>query len=354
MFDKKVMVAMSGGVDSSVAAALLLEKYNYVCGATLRLYECDGKIGQEVERAKSVCDRLSINHYVFDKRDLFEKEVISRFSEEYNIGLTPNPCIECNKYIKFGTLLDEALKMGMDYIATGHYSRIIKDNATGKYAIIRPEDRKKDQTYVLWKLNQHQLSHILMPLGEYTKDSVREIAAEYGFESANAKESQDICFVPDGDYAAFLENHCGICIKEGDYVDINGNYLGKHLGHQHYTVGQRKGLGIALGKPQFVISKDSGLNQVVLSDEEYLFKNRVYISDVNFCSINEPVGAINCTAKLRYSAKDTACRIEMLSEDRAVIEFDAPQRAPSPGQSAVFYDGNMLLGGGIITKEQNL
>jgi len=350
MSSKKIMVAMSGGVDSSVAAALLLKDKNEICGATLRLYEKNG-IGEEVNRAADVCKKLGIKHFVFDKKQNFLKEVIKRFSDEYNQGLTPNPCIECNKYIKFGVMLDEAVSMGMDYIATGHYSRIIKDSITGRYAIVRPEDRKKDQTYVLWKLNQYQLSHILMPLGDYTKNTVREIAEEYGFQSAKAKESQDICFVPDGDYSSFLKKECGTVFANGDYVDIDGNYLGKHLGHQHYTIGQRKGLGIALGKPQFVISKDADTNRVVLSDEEYLFKNRVYIKDINYSFMERTDKPFNCTAKLRYSAKDTACRIEPLSETTAVIEFETPQRAATPGQSAVFYDGDILLGGGIIEKE---
>ena len=344
------MVAMSGGVDSSVAAALLKKENNDICGATLRLFEPDGKVGNEVQRAKNVCDKLNIEHFVFDKRDLFRNEVIDRFSKGYDNGFTPNPCIECNKYIKFGALLDEAVNMGMDYIATGHYSKIIKDASTGKYAIVRPEDSKKDQTYVLWRLNQYQLSHILMPLGEYTKDTVKQIALEYGFESAKAKESQDICFVPDGDYASFLKNNCGTKFFEGDYVNINGEYLGKHLGHQHYTVGQRKGLGIALGKPQFVISKNPDTNKVVLADEEYLFKKKVFIEDVNLSFIDRTDSPFKCTAKLRYSAKDMPCRIEMLSDNSAVIEFESPQRAPSAGQSAVFYDHNILIGGGVIIK----
>lgn len=350
MDSKKVLVAMSGGVDSSVAAALLLNDNYTVIGGTLRLFESHG-ISPEVHLAKSVCDMLKIPHYTFDKREIFKEKVINSFAQSYNNGLTPNPCIECNKYIKFGTLLDESLSLGADYIATGHYSRIIKDVASGKYMLKRPADSKKDQTYVLWRLGQFELSHILMPLGEYTKQEVREIAEHYGFKSANLKESQDICFVPDGDYAKFLKENCGVEFKNGNYVDINGKVLGEHLGHQNYTIGQRKGLGIALGKPQFVISKDSLTNTVVLSDEEYLFKTRVFISEMNLMSDEIPQKAFNCTAKLRYSAKDMPCRVEPLGDGKAVIEFDTPQRAPSVGQSAVFYDGDILLGGGIITKE---
>lgn len=350
MDNKKVMVAMSGGVDSSVAAVLLKQQNFEVLGGTLRLFERENKETPEVAMAKDVCQKLSLKHYTFDKRELFKEKVIDCFSDYYEKGLTPNPCIECNKHIKFGALLQEALNLGCDYIATGHYSRIAKDKISGKYALIRPEDRKKDQTYVLWRLTQNQLSHILMPLGDYKKDEVRVIAEEYGFLSAKAKESQDICFVPDGDYAKFLKTFCGVNFFEGDYVDINGNFLGKHLGHQNYTIGQRKGLGIALGKPQFVINKDAKSNKVVLSDEEYLFKKRVYVTEVNIMS-GEKTAVFNCTAKCRYSAKDIPCRVEMIDENSAVLEFSEAVRAPSYGQSAVFYDGEVLLGGGIISKE---
>ncbi len=345
-----VMVAMSGGVDSSVAAALLKEEGTPVCGGTLRLYEEEGKIGKEVISAKSVCESLGISHYVFDMREKFAKEVINRFSQEYSSGLTPNPCIECNKYIKFGALLDEALNLGCSHIATGHYSRIGFDSGSGRYVLYRPDDRKKDQTYVLWRLSQHQLSHILMPLGDLTKDRVREIASEYGFVSADAKESQDICFVPDGDYAAFLQRYDGTVFEGGDYVDICGKVLGRHLGHQHYTIGQRKGLGIALGKPQFVISKDPVTNRVVLGDEEHIFKKRVYIKDINMIAADYPAGSISCTAKLRYSARDDKCVFHPLSQNEGVLEFETPQRAPSAGQSAVMYSGEAVLGGGKIVR----
>lgn len=343
----KVMVAMSGGVDSSVAAALLCEQGYTVCGGTLRLFEKDG-ISPEVAKAASVCDNLGIEHFVFDMRELFDRKVIKHFAESYDNGFTPNPCIECNKHLKFGALLDKALEMGCDYIATGHYSKI--EQVGGRYAVIRAEDAKKDQTYVLWQLSQHQLSHMLMPLGGYTKDTVRQIAEKYGFVSAHASDSQDICFVPDGDYVAFLEKYNGKPFDKGDYVDIGGNVLGRHGGHQRYTVGQRKGLGIALGRPQFVISKDALSNRVVLSDEEHLFKTRVYIKDVNLMALPELKGTINCTAKLRYSAAAAECTVTLIGDAQAVIEFTAPQRAPSPGQSAVFYNGDTVLGGGIIVR----
>ena len=343
------MTAMSGGVDSSVAAVLLKKEGYDFCGATLRLYETDG-VSAEVFKAESVCNALGIDHFVYDMRDLFKEQVISRFSKEYSLGLTPNPCIECNKYIKFGALLDKAIEEGCDYIATGHYSKIGLDKVSGRYLLYRPEDRKKDQTYVLWRLNQHQLSHILMPLSDVTKEEVRLLAREHGFVSADAKESQDICFVPDGDYAAFLEDFNGGAFEKGKYIDLYGRLLGEHLGHQRYTIGQRKGLGIALGKPQFVISKNAETNEVVLGDEEHLFKTRIYVKDINMIATDFIKTSLACTAKLRYSARDEECIIHPIGENEAVIEFKTPQRAATPGQSAVFYSGDVVLGGGKIVR----
>lgn len=348
---KKVMAAMSGGVDSSVAAVVLKDMGFDVCGATLRLYERDG-ISEEVDAAKDVCHRLCIPHFVYDMRESFKTEVIDRFQQGYLSGNTPNPCIECNRYLKFGKLLDETLKKGCEFIATGHYSDIGFDEGSKRYLLYRPADRKKDQTYVLWRLTQHQLSHIVMPLSRLKKDEVREIAESYGFSSARAKESQDICFVPDKDYAAFLRNNCGLVCEAGKYTDIDGNILGDHLGHVNYTIGQRKGLGIALGKPQFVISKDPVTNRVVLGDEEHIFKKRVYIKDVNFIGASPDGRSIPCTAKLRYGSVEDSCVFHPLSETEALLEFEKPQRGPAPGQSAVFYDGDAVLGGGYILRSE--
>lgn len=342
----KVMVAMSGGVDSSVAAVLLKQQGYEVVGATLRLYDKDST-EKEIQKAKNVCNTLGISHYCFDMRELFLEKVVKKFANEYDLGLTPNPCIECNINLKFGALLEQAKSLGCDYIATGHYCKI--ENIGGVPTLLRPADRKKDQTYVLWHLTKEQLSQILMPLGHITKQEVKKIAEQYGFVSENYKESQDICFVPEGDYVSFLEKFNGKRFSGGFYVDICGKVLGEHSGHQCYTVGQRKGLGIALGCPHYVISKNAADNTVVLSpDEKMLFKTRVNIRDISLMSGEILAEPFNCTAKLRYSAPDTECTVYPKDNKTAVIEFVSPVRAPSPGQSAVFYNGNTVLGGGII------
>ena len=342
------MVAMSGGVDSSVAAAIMKEQGYYVCGGTLRLYEKDGKMSEEVLKAKSVCDKLGLEHSIYDMREEFKGKVIEYFSQEYEMGLTPNPCVECNKHIKFGSFLEKAVNENCDYIASGHYAQVGFDKSSGRYVLYRSDDSRKDQTYVLWQLSQNQLSHILMPLGNITKDEVRKIAQSYGFVSESYKESQDICFVPDGNYAQFLENFRGSPFANGNYIDIGGNVLGQHKGHQNYTVGQRKGLGIALGKPQFVISKNPSTNEVVLGDEEHIYKKRVFIKDVNMIGIPFPKSSVSCTAKLRYSSRDEKCILHPTGNNQAVLEFEKAQRGPTAGQSAVFYSGDLLLGGGKI------
>lgn len=341
---------MSGGVDSSVAAAVLKEQGYEVIGVTLSLYKEDPTTGTADERdAAAVCKRLGIEHIIVDRREAFKNTVIKNFIDSYENGLTPNPCVLCNKAVKFAEMLSIADQIGADFVATGHYSSIKYDEASGRYLLYRPEDKQKDQTYMLYKLSQNELSRILMPLSALSKERVREKAKEIGLSVADRPDSQDICFVPDGDYAGFIERHTGKAYPEGDYVSADGKVLGKHKGLIRYTVGQRKGLGIALGKPAFVLEKQVDQNRVVLSDnEELLFKTEVKLKDVNFIPFDAPDREIKVKAKLRYRHKESDAILKVTGENEAILIFVEPQRAPAPGQAAVFYDGDMLIGGGTI------
>lgn len=360
MSGERVMVGMSGGVDSSVCAALLKEAGYNVSGVTLRLYDGeDYNAGltktccslSDVEDARAVCVRLGIPHYAFNFKESFEKEVISDFINEYINGRTPNPCIECNRKIKFDKMLRRAETLGYDKIATGHYARV-KKAENGRYLLCRPTDINKDQTYVLYSMTQEELSKTLFPLGDLTKPQVREIAEKHGFVNATKPDSQDICFVPDGDYAGFIERATGKTAAAGDFTDENGNRLGEHKGIIRYTIGQRKGLGIALGKPRFVIEKNAENNTVILGDEERLFCRKVLVDRLNFIPFDTLENEMRVTAKLRYRHLAQPAVIKP-DGDNVIIEFDEPQRAPSPGQAAVFYDGDAVVGGGTIVKGWN-
>lgn len=341
---EKILVGMSGGVDSSAAALILKEKGYSVTGLTLKLCKEDKE--QDINDAKAVCEKLGIEHLTLDLKNEFQEKVIDEFINQYKIGLTPNPCLECNKYIKFGKMLELALEKGFDKIATGHYARVEKKGE--RFILKKATDISKDQSYVLYSLTQHQLKHLELPLGCLTKSEIREKAEESGLVNANRPDSQDICFVPNGDYAAFIEENGGFVSEKGNYTDINGNILGKHQGVIHYTIGQRKGLGIALGKPQFVIDKSSETNTVVLGDEENLFKKEVLVSDVNFIPFDKLEREMRVTAKLRYRHAEQPATIYPMDDTKVKILFDEPQRAPSSGQGAVFYDGDTVVGGGKI------
>lgn len=347
----KTLIGMSGGVDSAVTAALV-SRNSTAAGITLKLYDGDNpdliaKFEREAADAADVCKRLGINHTTLDLKSSFYDYVIKHFIDEYIAGRTPNPCIQCNIHIKFGAMLDYALKNGFDSIATGHYARIEKSG--DRYLLKKALDPTKDQSYVLYGLTQNELSKTVLPLGDYTKAQARAIAEEMKLCVARKSDSQDICFVPDGDYAAFIERNTSINFAAGDYLDLNGNVLGKHKGVIHYTIGQRKGLGIALGKHAFVLNKNAETGEIVLGDEEHLFYKQVELRGVNIIAADSLDG-IRAAGKLRYRHTEQPCIIHQTAADSVILEFDTPQRAPSPGQAAVFYDGDTVLGGGVIVK----
>ena len=349
---KKLTVAMSGGIDSAVAALLAMKEGYSVSGATMvlcRKFDAEGKdlSKQDVDDAKSVCDKLNIPHSVYYMEDEFHNTVIRDFVDTYISGGTPNPCIVCNRKLKFGTLLEKAMNEGADLIATGHYARIER-RSDGRYLLKKAADNKKDQTYMLWSLSQHQLSHTVFPLGDLTKPEIRQLGMDNGFVIAHKSDSQDICFVPDGDYATFIEKELGRKYPTGDYIDEYGNILGRHKGIIHYTIGQRKGLGISMGRHIFVTKKNAENNTVTLADEDRLFTNTVVIKGINLIPFDKIEGKIRVKAKIRYRHEESDAYAEQTGADEITLTFDEPQRAPASGQSAVLYDGDYVVGGGII------
>ena len=359
----KAIIAMSGGVDSSVAAFLTKEKGFDVTGVTLKMFgnELIGEDAEskccslsDVEDARSVCRRLDIPFYVFNFKDKFEKEVVQRFVRAYEEGRTPNPCIDCNRYIKFEGLLERAVSLDCDYIATGHYARIEFDEEKGRWLLKKAcsadGENDKDQSYVLYNLTQEQLAHVLFPLGEMTKAEVRKIAEENGLINAAKPDSQDICFVPDGDYAAFIERTTGRKSPAGDVINTDGKVVGRHDGLINYTIGQRKGLGIAFGKPTYVIGKNSSDNTLVVGSEQELMKKSLIADDLNWISVPELTEPIICKAKTRYRMQEQPCVLYPEPDGRVYVEFIEPQRAITPGQRVVFYDGDIVIGGGVIVE----
>ncbi|MBQ3192020.1 MAG: tRNA 2-thiouridine(34) synthase MnmA [Oscillospiraceae bacterium] len=350
MAQKKAFIGMSGGVDSSVAA-FLTQKQGFFCvGCTMRLhnYACGG--ADDALDALAVARKLGIDHQILPFQKEFEETVISDFVCAYESGLIPNPCICCNRHLKFGAMLDKALEMGFDYVISGHYARICRDETTGRYLLYKAADKSKDQTYFLAGLTQHQLSHILFPLGGLSKAEVRSIAEENGFLNARKRDSQDICFVPDGDYAAFLERYTGKTYPDGDYLDLEGNVVGRHRGAVRYTKGQRKGLGIALGAPVYVCKKDMNANTVTVGPNEALFSPALRARDWNWLPFPDLTQPLRVTAKTRHSQSEQPATVYPEENGAARVEFDAPQRAVTPGQAVVLYDGDMVIGGGTIAE----
>lgn len=362
MGKKKVMIGMSGGVDSSVAAALLLEQGYEVVGVTLKLWaeESDDPVHpsggccslDDVNDARMVAFKLGIPHYVLNFKEAFRRDVVDYFVEEYQHGRTPNPCIACNRHIKFEGLLDKALAMGFDFIATGHYAKIILNPASGRYELHRGAAQKKDQSYVLYHFTQDQLSHMLMPLGGMNKDQTREMAARYGFAVAKKPDSQEICFVPDQDYAAFIERYTGQKSIPGNFIDSSGRILGTHRGIGHYTVGQRKGLGITFGIPIFVTGIHVRDNTVTLGTEEEIYRSTLVAGDLNFIEIPRLTEPIRIEAKIRYSAALSPALLSPLDNGTVEVVFDQPQKAVTPGQAVVFYNGESVVGGGTILEQE--
>ncbi|MCR4717922.1 MAG: tRNA 2-thiouridine(34) synthase MnmA [Lachnospiraceae bacterium] len=348
---KKVMVGMSGGVDSSVAAYLLKEQGYDVIGCTLHLFDADSSCcGIEgAYDAKVVCRKLGIDHKIIHFNELFSEKVINYFVDEYRRGFTPNPCIACNYYIKWQAMLDEARKEGCDYIATGHYA-YIKHLPNGRYAFSKAKSQAKDQSYVLYNLSQEMLKSTLMPLGDYEKDDVRRIAEDIGLMIADKPDSQDICFVENGDYYGFMVNHCGYSEKPGHFVDKEGNILGDHQGISHFTIGQRKGLGIAFGEPRYVLGINPLTREVVLGSNEDLMTTKLKCNMVNAMAVESFAIGQRLSAKIRYSHKGENATVSSVSETGLELSFDAPVRAVTPGQAVVFYDGDIVLGGGHITQ----
>lgn len=359
---KKVVVGMSGGVDSSVAAYLLKEKGYDVIGVTMQIWQDEEMCSVEkeggccglsaVEDARRVAASLEIPYYVMNFKREFQRDVIDYFVREYLLGRTPNPCIACNRYVKWEALLNRSRMIGADYIATGHYARIVElDN--GRYTIRKSVTEEKDQTYALYNLTQEQLSHTLMPVGDYTKEQIREIAEKIDLRVSKKKDSQEICFIPDHDYARFIEQETnGKVPPEGNFVTVDGRVIGRHKGITHYTIGQRKGLNLAMGHPVFVTEIRPETNEVVIGESQEVFTDRLICDHLNFMAIPDIDTDMRLVAKIRYAHKGAPCTVRRIGNTEAEVIFDTPQRAITPGQAVVFYIGDDIAGGGVI-KRQN-
>jgi len=361
MKQKKVVVAMSGGVDSSVAAALLKEQGYDVIGVTMKLFSlpkdycksenlrscCGWKATEDAHR---VAISLGISHYVVDFRDQFEKSVITDFCGEYSKGSTPNPCIRCNRYIKFDFLMNKLKAFEADYLATGHHARVEYDTKSGRYLLKKGKDKNKDQSYFLYPLTQRQLSRTLMPIGNFTKEKVRTRAQKLGLSVAQRHESQEICFIPDNDYVRFLRQRIPEAFSSGPIVDLENQVLGQHEGIAHFTIGQRKGMGIAASQPLYVLSMQSDKNTIVVGPSNQLYEKTLLASQVNLISKSKITKPLKVRAKIRYKHKEAKAFLTPQDTDQILVEFEKPQRAITPGQSVVFYDKDVVVGGGIINK----
>ena len=352
MENKKVLLGMSGGVDSSVAALLLKEKGYEVIGVNLEMWKDKSKGEIDLSQdAKNVCDSLNIPFYIFNYENEFKNKVIDDFIACYSDCKTPNPCIECNKYLKFGVMFEEAKKLGIEYIATGHYAKTEYSEKYQRWVLKKSNAGRKDQSYVLWSIPKERLEYVMFPLADFeTKDEIREIANKNNLKVANKPDSEDICFIPDGDYKKFLENNSDIKPKKGKIVHINGKVLGLHNGLYNYTIGQRKGLGIAYSEPLFVLGFNKDRNEVIVGEQKYLFKKEIFVTNINLLLVDEIEDGMDVTVKTRYSAKEARAKLYKETKDIIKVVFEEEQRAITPGQSAVFYIEDIVLGGGKIIK----
>ncbi len=352
MEEKRVLLGMSGGVDSSVSALLLKEEGYDVIGTTMELFAGSSCCNTSTYiDAKNVCNQIGIPHFIYNFKEEFKKYVIDDFINCYANCLTPNPCIECNKFMKFGFMYEKAKELGCEYIATGHYAKTEYSKEYGRWVLKKSKAGKKDQSYVLWNIPKELIEHVVFPLADFeSKDEIRKIAREHNLKTANKPDSEDICFVPDGNYKRFLEENSELKPKKGNIVHVNGTVLGKHNGLYNYTIGQRKGLGISYKEPLFVVGFNKEKNEVIVGEKEYIYKKGMIVKDINLLLIDSLEGPMKVSVKTRYSSVEEKATIEMLDDNTIKVVFENPVARITPGQSAVFYLGDIVVGGGKIFK----
>ena len=350
MEEKRVLLGMSGGVDSSVSALLLKEQGYEVIGTTMELFAGSSCCNTDTYiDAKNVCNQIGVPHFIYNFKDEFKKYVIDDFINCYSNCLTPNPCIECNKFMKFGLMYEKAKELGCEYIATGHYAKTEYSEKYDRWVLKKSKAGKKDQSYVLWNIPKNLVEHIVFPLADFeSKDEIRKIAKENNLKTANKPDSEDICFIPDGNYKRFLEENSNLKPKKGNIVHVNGTVLGKHNGLYNYTIGQRKGLGISYKEPLFVVGFNRAKNEVIVGEKEYIYKTEMIVKNINLLLVDKIEDSMKVSVKTRYSSKEEMATIEMVDEDTIKVVFENPVARITPGQSAVFYLDDIVVGGGKI------
>ena len=350
MEEKRVLLGMSGGVDSSVSALLLKEQGYEVIGTTMELFAGSSCCNTNTYiDAKNVCNQIGVPHFIYNFKDEFKKYVIDDFINCYSNCLTPNPCIECNKFMKFGLMYEKAKELGCEYIATGHYAKTEYSEKYDRWVLKKSKAGKKDQSYVLWNIPKNLIEHVVFPLADFeSKDEIRKIAKENNLKTANKPDSEDICFIPDGNYKRFLEENSNLKPKKGNIVHVNGTVLGKHNGLYNYTIGQRKGLGISYKEPLFVVGFNRAKNEVIVGEKEYIYKTEMIVKNINLLLVDKIEETMRVSVKTRYSSKEEMATIEMVDDDTIKVVFDNPVARITPGQSAVFYLDDIVVGGGKI------